>query len=140
MHAVDKTHDEVDTVAQGGQVERRALAVALHDIREETGRGGRKGVDLFLVVDELRAEHISIVSLFLLLREAGIAGCPLATITSNELTSHSLEQSGLIDERDLDHRLPVLLLSIHVELKVSRVEVDDGRCLLVHEVLRVSAA
>ncbi len=97
-------------------------------------------MDLFLVVDELRAKHISIVSLFLFLSEAGIAGCPLATITINVLTSHSLEQSGLIDERDLDHRLPVLLLSIHVELKVSRVEIDDGGCLLVHEILGVSAA
>lgn len=139
VDTIDETHDKVDTVAQSGQVERRALAVALHNVRKETGRGGRKRVNFFLVVDKLRAEHISIVPLFLLLRETGIAGCSSATLTGNPLTSHSLEQPGLIDERDLDHRLPVLLLSIHVELKVSRVEIDDGRSLLIHEILRVSA-
>lgn len=48
---------------------------------------------------------------------------------------HLLEQSSRIDERKESDSLPLHLLSVHVDVEVGRVEVDDGRHLVGHEVV-----
>jgi hypothetical protein len=51
------------------------------------------------------------------------------------LTSHGLQESVLIDKRNLDNSLPILLLSIHIQFKLFRVEIVNWRSLLSHQIL-----
>jgi len=48
---------------------------------------------------------------------------------------HLLEESSRIDEGKESDSLPLHLLSVHVDVEVGRVEVDDGRHLVGHEVV-----
>jgi hypothetical protein len=51
-------------------------------------------------------------------------------------TAHGLEKTGLVNERNLDDCLPLLLLAVHVGFKLQRIKVEDGRIGIVHEILQ----
>jgi len=51
-------------------------------------------------------------------------------------TLHSLQESVLINERNLDNGLPVLLFAVHVQIKVIGVEIFDRRCFFDNQVLK----
>jgi len=48
---------------------------------------------------------------------------------------HLLEESSRIDERKESDSLPLHFLSVHVDVEIGRVEVDDRRHLVRHEVV-----
>lgn len=52
-------------------------------------------------------------------------------------TAHSVEQPGLLDERNLHDCFPFLLLPIQVRIELRWIEVDNRRIRVKHEVLQM---
>lgn len=116
-----ETLDELLAAVERREVEDLEARVVVHEVGEEVGERRRVGLVDGLVVRELGALAVGVASA-LLLGEARLA------------RRHRLEEALLVDEGDLDDRLPLLLLAVHVLLEDGRVEVDDGRRRVAHEV------
>jgi hypothetical protein len=123
--AEEDTGDEslhvLETSVERRERVRLELAVTVEDVGEEAGE--RRRVDALgeVVVGESPGVAVRVASALLGRQSRGAS-------------EHRLEESLLVDEGDLDDRLPVLLLPVQVEGKVDGVEVDDGRGGVGHEV------
>ncbi len=53
-----------------------------------------------------------------------------------EVRQHGLKKSLLVDERDEDDGLPVLLLAVEVAVEIFRIVIDDWRRLVEHQALQ----
>ncbi len=53
-----------------------------------------------------------------------------------EVRQHGLKKSLLVDERDEDDGLPVLLLAVEVAIEIFRIVIDDRRRLVEHQALQ----
>ena len=96
--------------------------LAMLDVREDAWQTARVGEVGVFVVDELH-RSAEAVSACLCLGEQMLPGC------------HRGKQTLLIDEGNLDHGFPLLLFAVHVQLKVSGIEVDDRTVGVGHQVV-----
>lgn len=77
-------------------------------------------IERMILPDEQRI-YSQLVPLHLKLAQLGILG------------AHGFEQSRGVDEREESDSLPDHLFTVHVDLELLRVEIDDGRVVLGHE-------